>query len=261
MEIDTAFFDGNHAEGVEVHGCFEVGDGADEKVMEKGYKGWREVLGYRGCGPSQRQAWKVEGDEREVTHVRLCMFPDGGIARFRLYGVVVPVFPAETDHEVELSAATMGGMVVAASEEHFGSRASNLLLPGRGVDMGGGWETRRSREKGHKDWVIARLGTKGRVERVVVDTAFYRGNYPKAMRVDGIDAGDETPKVDDERWAEVVRQHELGPDKEHEFVASCLPNGDRAPYTHLKLTIMPDGGVKRFRAFGTTGTAASQSLP
>ncbi|KAI4194983.1 MAG: hypothetical protein LQ346_003562 [Caloplaca aetnensis] len=261
VEIDTAFFDGNHAEGVEVHGCFEVGDGADEKVMEKGYKGWREVLGYRGCGPSQRQAWKVEGDEREVTHVRLCMFPDGGIARFRLYGVVVPVFPAETDHEVELSAATMGGMVVAASEEHFGSRASNLLLPGRGVDMGGGWETRRSREKGHKDWVIARLGTKGRVERVVVDTAFYRGNYPKAMRVDGIDAGDETPKVDDERWAEVVRQHELGPDKEHEFVASCLPNGDRAPYTHLKLTIMPDGGVKRFRAFGTTGTAASQSLP
>lgn len=251
VEIDTAFFDGNHAEGVEVHGCFEVGNGADKKVMGKEYNGWREVLGYRGCGPSQRQAWRVEGDEREVTHVRLCMFPDGGIARFRLYGVVVPVFPTETHHEVELSAATMGGMVVAASEEHFGSKASNVLLPGRGVDMGGGWETRRSREKGHQDWVIVRLGTKGRVERIVVDTAFYRGNFPKAMRVDGIDAGDETPAVDDERWAEVVRQHELGPDKEHGFVASCLPNGDREPYTHMKLTIMPDGGVKRFRAFGT----------
>ncbi|KAI4138414.1 MAG: hypothetical protein L6R39_006803, partial [Caloplaca ligustica] len=68
VEIDTAFFDGNHAEGVEVHGCFEVGDGADEKVKEKGYEGWREVLGYRGCGPSQRHGWKVESEGREVTH-------------------------------------------------------------------------------------------------------------------------------------------------------------------------------------------------
>ncbi len=258
VEIDTAFFDGNHAEGVEVQGCFEVGDGADEKVVGGGYNGWKEVLGYRACGPSRSQAWKVEAgdDEREVTHVRLCMFPDGGIARFRLYGVVVPVFPSEVSQEVELSAATMGGMVVAASEEHFGSRASNLLLPGRGVDMGGGWETRRSREKGHRDWVIVRLGAKGRVERVVVDTAFYRGNYPKAMRVDGIDAGGETPEVDDERWVEVVREQELGPDKEHDFVASVRQNGDRELYTHLKLTIMPDGGVKRFRAFGTIGRTA-----
>ncbi|KAL8964300.1 MAG: hypothetical protein Q9197_006971, partial [Variospora fuerteventurae] len=213
-------------------------------------------------------AWMVdddEGDEREVTHVRLCMFPDGGIARFRLYGVVVPVFPSASkeggQQEVELSAATMGGLVVRASGEHFGSRASNLLLPGRGVDMGGGWETKRSREQGHVDWVIVRLGAKGKVNRVVVDTAFYRGNFPRAMRVHALEMGKgitttttTPPEAHDERWREVVGLQELGPDKEHEYRMGAdegLRKVERVAYTHLKLTIVPDGGVKRFRVFGT----------
>lgn len=245
VEVDTAFFDGNHAEGVEVHGCFEVGEGADEKVVEKAFGGWREVLGYRSCGATRRQAWKVEGDEREVTHVRLCMFPDGGIARFRLFGVVVPVFPTSVEQEVELSAASMGGMVVGASEEHFGSRAANVLLPGRGVDMGGGWETRRSRERGHTDWIVVRLGSRGRVSRVVVDTAFYRGNFPRGCRVERCDAQEETVEGEDGRWTELVGLRELGPDREHEYSVK----GEVC--THLKLTIIPDGGVKRFRVFGT----------
>lgn len=254
MEIDTAFFDGNHAEGVEVQGCFEVGEEADRRVVEKDYKGWREVLGYRSCGASRRQGWKIEGgDGREVTHVRLCMFPDGGIARFRLFGQVVPVFPAaEERQEVELSAAVMGGMVVGMSEEHFGSRASNLLLPGRGVDMGDGWETRRSRGKGHVDWVVVKLGARSKVDRIVVDTAFYRGNFPRAMKVDAIDFGEEAeiPKAEDPRWVEVLGLQELGPDREHEYAGSNLKNVEGAVYTHLKLTIVPDGGVKRFRVFG-----------
>ncbi|KAL8826959.1 MAG: hypothetical protein Q9170_007203, partial [Blastenia crenularia] len=218
-EVDTAFFDGNHAEGVEVHGCYEVSDDADEKVVKEEYGGWTEVLGYKACGPSQRRGWMVE-DGREVTHVRLCMFPDGGIARFRLYGRVVPVFPMSMDQEVELSAAVMGGMVVSASEEHFGSSKSNLILPGRGVDMGDGWETRRSREKGHVDWAIVRLGARGLISRVVVDTAFYRGNFPKEMKVDAIDCEIETPSAGDSGWKEVVALHGLNPDKEHHFPTS-----------------------------------------
>lgn len=252
VEIDTAFFDGNHAEGVGVQGCYEVGDNADGKVVEKGYEGWREMLGYRACGASRRQAWKVkEDDGREVTHVRLCMFPDGGIARFRLFGRVVPVFPAAVGQEVELSAAVMGGMVVGASEEHFGSRASNLLLPGKGVDMGDGWETRRSRGKGHVDWVVVRLGARGIVGRAVVDTAFYRGNFPRAMKIDAMDCEEDTPNAEDQRWEEVVGLHELGPDREHEYAGPNLKNVEGVAYTHLKLTIVPDGGVKRFRVFGT----------
>ncbi|KAL8659762.1 MAG: hypothetical protein Q9226_000258 [Calogaya cf. arnoldii] len=250
IEVDTAFFDGNHAEAVEVQGCFDVAEDADAKVVKRGYTGWNQVLGHRGCGASQRQAWKAD-DESEVTHVRLCMFPDGGIARFRLYGQVVPVFPTSTQQEVELSSALMGGMVLSASEEHFGSSKSNLLLPGRGVDMGGGWETRRSRNQGHVDWVIVRLGVRGTVKRIVVDTAFYRGNYPQAMKVDGLDSEEDSPGAEDPRWNEVLGVQRLGPDKEHEYAGSSLSRVEQVAYTHLKMTIMPDGGVKRFRVFGT----------
>lgn len=276
VEIDTAFFDGNHAEGVVVEGCCcEVGGGggsggreeeeekADERVVQKGFKGWKTLMGYQKCGPSRRQAWTVGGDsggggsEQEVTHVRLCMYPDGGIARFRLYGTVVPVFPPATatqQEEIELSSVVMGGMVLSASEEHFGSHKGNLLLPGRGKDMGDGWETRRSRERGHRDWVVVRLGARGRINRVVVDTAFYRGNFPREGRVEGCDCGEgEVVEAEDERWREIVGVSRLGPDREHVFERGGeLRNveGGEA-YTHLKMTIFPDGGVKRFRVFGT----------
>ncbi|KAL8888066.1 MAG: hypothetical protein Q9215_004446 [Flavoplaca cf. flavocitrina] len=249
IEVDTAFFDGNHAEAVEVQGCFEVGEDANTQVVRKDYTGWKQVLGHQGCGASRRQAWKAD-DEREVTHVRLCMFPDGGIARFRLYGQVVPVFPTSIEQEIELSSALMGGMVLSASEEHFGSSKSNLLLPGRGVDMGGGWETRRSRSPGHVDWVIVKLGARGRVKRIIVDTAFYKGNYPQAMKIEALDDGEGSPDPEDSRWKDILGLQRLGPDKEHEYAASNLSNVEGAAYTHLKMTIVPDGGVKRFRVFG-----------
>ncbi|KAI4244616.1 MAG: hypothetical protein LQ352_006756 [Teloschistes flavicans] len=251
IEIDTAFFDGNHAEGVEVQGCYEVEQDADERVVKNDYTGWRPVLGHQKCGPAQRQAWTVNGMD-EVTHVRLCMFPDGGIARFRLYGQVIPVFPTSMEQEVELSSAVMGGMVLSASEEHFGSSKSNLLLPGRGVDMGDGWETRRSRVNGHVDWVIVRLGARGQIKRIIVDTAFYRGNFPQSMKIEACDCKqEETPKAEDPRWTEVVGLQKLGPDKEHEYTGADVGHVQSAAYTHLKMTILPDGGLKRFRVFGT----------
>ncbi|KAL8689556.1 MAG: hypothetical protein Q9218_004795 [Villophora microphyllina] len=251
VEVDTAFFDGNHAEGVEVQGCYEVEKDADEKVVGKDYTGWRQVLGHQKCGPTQRHAWTVD-DGNEITHVRLCMFPDGGIARFRLYGHVIPVFPTSVEQEVELSSAIMGGMALSASEEHFGSSKSNLLLPGRGVDMGDGWETSRSRVKGHVDWVIVRLGAKGQIKRIIVDTAFYKGNFPQSVNIEACDCGGEkTANAEDARWTEVVGLQRLGPDKEHEYAGPDLSNVDSAVYTHLKMTIVPDGGVKRLRVFGT----------
>ncbi len=249
VEVDTAFFSGNHAEGVEVWGTYETGEGADERVKEEGYKGWKEVLGRRGCGASRRQAWRVGGMQK-VTHVRLCMFPDGGIARVRLYGVAVPVWPEDEGAEVELSSALMGGRVVGFSDEHFG-KAGNVLMPGRGVDMGDGWETKRSREVGHADWVVVRLGARGRVRRCLVDTMHFRGNFPQGVRVEGLDAGEEeVVGGDDERWVEVVGVQGCEKDKEHVFADGLLKSVEGRAFTHMKMTIIPDGGVKRFRVFG-----------
>lgn len=253
VEIDTAHFDGNHAERVGVQGCFEAGAGADEAVVRDGYTGWREVLGTRDCGPSRRHGWMV-GTTTPVTHVRLLMFPDGGIARFRLYGRALPVLPARADAEVELSAAVMGGVAVACSDEHFGTR-TNLLLPGRGRDMGDGWETKRSRAPGHHDWALVCLGARGAIRRIVVDTAHFCGNFPQAVMVEAADvaAGAEARQAD---YVEILALQDLGPDREHEYGEDVLSNIKDQAYTHVKMTIVPDGGVKRFRVFGTVAKEA-----
>lgn len=265
VEIDTAFFDGNHAPAVAVQGCCETGDDADATVMAGGYAGWQELLSKRDCGPSRRHAWRIAPTaggttttSTVVTHVRLLMFPDGGIARFRLYGHAVPYFPpaianveGSAGPEMELSAAIMGGVCVACSDERFG-RGANLLLPGRGVDMGDGWETRRSRVEGHVDWAVVKLGARGLLRRVVVDTRHFRGNFPRAVRIHAADLreveGEEGKNVvEGGDWEEVIGEQKLGPDAEHEFIIS---GHEEKGYTHVKMTIIPDGGVKRLRVFG-----------
>jgi len=138
-----------------------------------------------------------------------------------------------------LSSVLMGGIAVEWSDQHFG-KAGNLLLPGRGVDMGDGWETKRSRGKEHTDWVVVKLGARGKVHRVVIDTAHFRGNFPQGIIVDGKDG--------DGEWTEVLPVQKVGPDKEYEFGKGTLKEGT---FTHIRMTIIPDGGVKRLRVFGT----------
>jgi allantoicase len=175
------------------------------------------------------------------------MYPDGGIARFRLYGTAVPVFPADTSAVLELSATVNGGVATACSDQHFGTK-DNLLLPGRGVDMGDGWETKRTRGA-HVDWVIVRLGASAEIDHVVVDTAHFRGNFPQKVQVF---AGtfESDPQHDDEGWSEVLGPQKAGPDEERVFRDELELGAVKGGVTHAKLVIIPDGGVKRFRVFG-----------
>lgn len=246
IEVDTAFFSGNHAPEISVEGCFSDKD--EEVVSWGGSKGsWETILGIKECGPSQRFGWKLEKEtEKAYTHVRLNMYPDGGIARFRLFGHAVPVFPSDINAIFDLAAAVNGGVAISCSDQHFGTK-DNLLLPGRGKDMGDGWETARSRGKDHVDWTIVRLGAKGMVEKIVVDTAHFRGNFPQKVRVQGIEwNGEGEPGSAEEGWRELIGELKCEPDKEHEV--KCVVKG--IALTHVKLIIIPDGGVKRLRVFG-----------
>lgn len=249
FEVDTAHFDGNHAPEIAVQAFFAgSNEDADERVKDPEFGGWETVLPRQECGPSQRRAWRLEKEtEKPYTHVRLQMFPDGGIARFRAFGVPIPVFPADVDEVFDLAAAKNGGVAVSCSDQHFGTK-DNLLLPGRGVDMGDGWETKRTRGE-HVDWVIVRLGTPGEIERIVVDTAHFRGNFPKEFQVF---AGEfqSDPSHDDSAWVEVLEASPARPDEEHEFSGDELQNAAVKAFTHVKLVIIPDGGVKRLRVFG-----------
>jgi len=246
IEVDTAFFSGNHAPAISVEGCFCLND--EEVVSWKGGKGqWETILGIQECGPSHRFGWKLASPTKKAyTHVRLNMYPDGGIARFRLFGHAVPVFPEDIDAIFDLAAAQNGGVAISCSDEHFGA-ISNLILPGRGKDMGDGWETSRSRGKDHVDWAIIKLGAKGTLLHLIIDTAYFRGNFPQKAKVEAIDWEKEgAPEVRSGGWIEIVEPSEMGPDKEHKFISAV---GDK-PFTHIKLVMIPDGGIKRIRVLG-----------
>ncbi|KAK2768173.1 Allantoicase [Arachnomyces sp. PD_36] len=259
VEVDTAYFVGNYAESVEAQGTYAAGDD-DAAIAKKEYAGWETILPKTPCGPSQRHAWEVDTSKKgPYTHIRLLMYPDGGIARFRLYGhAIPPPLPSTTSPiKEELSSALMGSLAVSASNQHF-TPASNLILPGRGKDMGDGWETARSRVPGHTDWAIIRLGLPGTAEKIVVDTKDFRGNFPRTVRVHGLlldrsqkDAVQD-PAHDDAGWIELLSgEKPCKADTEHVFEGGDIADGNSARvFSHLKLTMIPDGGVKRFRVFG-----------
>lgn len=238
-EVDTTFFNGNHAPAISVEAAVLPANGDTERAD------WVPVIAKHECGPSQRHFFLLDAPTSTAfTHVRLHMYPDGGIARFRMYGKVVPLLPKDSSAIIDTAALANGGVAVSCSDEHFSS-ADNLLLPGRGVDMSDGWETARSRVPGHVDWVIVRLSAPTAVDHVVVDTAFFRGNYPQAIRVEGIVAENPTESA---AWRPLVAETPAGPDKEHVFSGAAIL--EKTPVSHVKLTIIPDGGVKRLRIFG-----------
>lgn len=252
FEVDTAFFNGNQAPAVTVEGTSLP---PSEQLNEEGSNApWDLLLPLQECGPSQRHIWVLDQPtQKSYTHLRLSQYPDGGIARFRAYGTVVPVFPDDLEAIIDLAHVTSGGIVTSYSDSHFGA-ASNLLLPGRGKDMGDGWETKRSRVPGHIDWAIVKLGASGTIEEVVVDTAHFRGNYPREVKLEGVDwrgkEGEPGPEQE-VGWMDLVVGEKCKADHEHAFPSTKLAGvGAGQVYTHVKMTIIPDGGVKRLRVFG-----------
>lgn len=246
VEIDTAYFKGNEAPAISVEGCFSSGD--DDVVSTKDtHESWETIVGKVGCKPSYRHAWKLNTPtSKAYTHVKLKMYPDGGIARFRLYGKAQPVFP-DLGTVFDLAAAQNGGVAVSWSDQEFGTLASNLLLPGRGPDMADGWETSRSRTENHVDWVIVKLGTPGEVKSLLLDTAHFRGNFPDQAQIFGITClEDKIPTADDENWRSLIALTDCEADQEHKFESLIQDT----VFTHIKLSIFPDGGVKRLRVFG-----------
>ncbi|HYR98505.1 MAG TPA: hypothetical protein VEO58_05795, partial [Gemmatimonadales bacterium] len=182
------------------------------------------------------------------THVRLKIYPDGGVARLRIWGEARPEWPriAAARRAVDLVAVEHGGVPLATSDQFF-SEPLNLIMPGPSRDMGDGWETRRRRGPGH-DWVVLRLGRRGVVEHVDLDTTHFKGNFPESASLEGCDvAGSGAPPADDALWRELVARTTLRANARHRL---AVPPGKRDPLTHVRLNIFPDGGVARLRVWG-----------
>ncbi|GLB37590.1 putative ureidoglycolate lyase [Lyophyllum shimeji] len=254
FDIDTSHFNGNEAPQVSV----EALHGSPTEEPQVNDSRWSAILPKIDLGPNSRHLFTV-AESSAVNYVKLTMYPDGGIARFRVYGHVSPVIPADVSELFDLAHVFAGGRVEFTSDQHFGV-GSNLILPGRGKNMGGGWETKRSRTKGHKDWVIIKLGVAGFLECVEVDTAHFKGNFPESCEIHGLYSETSinwgTHKGQDQDWTLILSRTKLGPHRQHYLQ---LENVEGKVYTHIKLTIYPDGGLQRIRVLGRQSQVTSTS--
>lgn len=246
-EVDTTFFNGNHAPFISIEGLYDTSN--NENDIKENDPRWMEVIKKKMCGASRRFFFFRDNFRDNLfTHVKLKMYPDGGIARFRVYGQVdpPPFIQRWANNYIDLVSVCNGGIVLKASDQHF-SPASNLLLPGRGHDMSDGWETRRSRIPGHNDWAIIKLGRRSDyISKIVVDTAYYKGNYPKYICIYGIEFNGRTiSKLDDSKWDLLVENSKPCPDVENIYMIN-----KHLVITHIKLIMIPDGGIKRIRVWG-----------
>ena len=245
MDIDTNHFLGNHPPyaSVEAINVFTMPVHELEKAQ------WKEILAKSQLEPGSQNFFEIE-DKNIYTHLRLNIYPDGGVARLKVYGEVFKDWALVDESEaIDLAAATNGAKSVLCNDMFF-SHMDNLIMPGRGVNMGDGWETKRNRNPGNKDWVIVRLANKGTIEKILVDTCHFKGNYPDSCLIEGcnISPGEEdrlnTPEI---QWTTILPKSKLSADHEHYFEKEIV---SKDAFTHVRLTIFPDGGVSRMRLWG-----------
>ena len=242
LDIDTSHFTGNYPPAASIEACMSAAEPGDDAP-------WVTL----------QPAMTLTGDSHHFVAVdragpfnwlRVNMFPDGGIARLRVYGEPYCDWSARESNAVhELTALENGGRIVAYNNAHYGSPWA-LLAPGRGVDMGDGWETRRRREPGN-DWIIVQLGSPGNIERIEVDTAHFKGNFPESCSIQAamVEGGNDQSVITQSMfWDELLGRSKLGMDAIHEFDGNAI--AALGPISHVRLNIFPDGGVSRLRLFG-----------
>lgn len=269
LNIDTNHFRGNSAQYASVEACRSDKD-PDENTE------WIEVLPKSRLEPDQENLFDIDrlDAEKDVwTHVRLHIYPDGGVARFRVYGSVVPDWNQYLrDEIIDLAFIKNGARPLVCSDMFF-SHMENLIMPSRGANMGDGWETRRRRMCGNPredrshDWLILQLAAKGRIQKAIVDTHHFKGNFPDSVAIEGATLTDQQandldlltaeanenalfePSVPETiNWTPILERSPLKAAREHQYKGEIL-NSDQL-FTHVRIKMYPDGGLSRLRLWG-----------
>lgn len=245
VDIDTNFFLGNHPP----HASLQAAKLSDNILIDdlaSESENWIEILPKSHLDAGSQNFFEIRYNQI-FTHIRLNIFPDGGVARLKVYGEVVRDFSENGDELLDLAAAENGGKAIACNDMFF-SDMKNLTMPGRGVNMGDGWETKRNRTPGNRDWVILKLAASGTIEEILLDTCHFKGNYPDRFSLEGcLSNDDKAVKENNVNWITIIDEQKLSADHEHIYVDEIKMKG---PFTHARLNIFPDGGVSRLRLFG-----------
>jgi allantoicase len=267
--VDTSYFVGNFPESCSIEGA------ALQSDAEVAQAAWTELIpksqlsggtaNYFGIGSSNTTRY---------THIRFNIFPDGGVARLRVHGQVLPDWSglvaeakqSRTDAEkaagaplglVDVASVLNGAKVITSNDAFFGSH-SNLILPGRAKTMGDGWETRRKRILPGFDWIIVELGHAAKIKHVEVDTNWFKGNFPDSALIEGCCIPKEKAQYlqpmdwhrpNDFQFVEILPQVKLQASHQHYFGEQSLTRTD-AVVTHIRMKIFPDGGISRLRMWG-----------
>ncbi len=241
IEIDTSYFTGNYAPAASLEACY-----CEDDVIDS-VESWETVLDKTDLKGDSEHSFSID-PTNVVTHVRLHIYPDGGIARLRLFGK--PTIDWELIDPgtlVDIASSLNGAVALNCNDQHYGN-IRNLLTPGRGENMGDGWETRRRRTPGN-DWVTIALAHPGVVQKIEIDTAHFKGNFPDRCSIHGTvvnSSTDEDFSTNGEHWPILLPEVKLGADNQHYFDSELK---DIGPVSHIRINIFPDGGLSRVRVW------------
>ncbi len=241
IDIDTTHFTGNYPPATSLEACYS------EAVPDEN-SDWSELIASTSLNGNSHHYFEIDNSNC-FTHIRLNLYPDGGVARLRVHGKVVSDASALNKSALHnLAAVELGARAIAWNDAHFGA-VENLLNPGKGINMGDGWETRRRREPGN-DWCIIELGHAGDIEQIILDTAFFKGNYPDRCSIQAAMVGAGTADsivTQSQFWQELLPPQKMEMDKVHEFSGEVQSIG---PVSHIRVNMFPDGGISRVRILG-----------
>ena len=241
IDIDTSHFNGNQPTHASLEGCF-----SRSKPNKK--TKWTRLLGKKKLGPNKNHNFKSQ-NKSTFNYIRLNIFPDGGVARLRLYGKIEIDKKTINNKNINLTSVLNGASIVGCNNEHFG-RAENIIAPGKGKNMGDGWETRRSRGKNF-DWLIIKFGKPGLIKKLEIDTHHFKGNYPDTCSIQTANISKNLSNKlianNSKNWKFILNKSKLSAHKKHVF-KKFLTKRNKENY--LKINIHPDGGISRIRAFG-----------
>ena len=235
VDIDTTHFSGNQP----MQASLEASHNR---------KKWITILSKKKLGPNKNHNFKIN-NKATFTHIKLNIYPDGGVARLRIYGKVEMKNVNFGNKVINFSSMLNGASIVGCNNEHFG-RAENILAPGKGKNMGDGWETRRSRGKNF-DWLIIKFSRPGTINKIEIDTHHFKGNYPDRCSVQATYIHKKISNYlivkKSNKWKSLLNKVKLYANKKHSFNNKTM---QKNKINLIRINIYPDGGISRIRTFG-----------
>ncbi|MDC1133043.1 allantoicase [Candidatus Pelagibacter sp.] len=240
VDVDTSHFNGNQPAMISI-------EGANSKSNKINQLKWQPLLSKKKTKANSHHYFTVNSN-KVFTHIKFNIFPDGGVARLRLYGSIAKSNKLK-DKKINLASLLDGSSVIACNNEHFG-KAENILAPGKAKNMGDGWETRRRRGKGF-DWLILNSLDGKEIDKIEISTHHFKGNFPShcSLQAAYLPNSKNSKQIvkSSNNWKYLLKDAKLSANKVHVFKNNLMKK-DKINF--IKINIFPDGGISRFRIYG-----------